>query len=151
MDTTLKSTPNQRRIIAAILVSRKMMSQKSDIVEGFTDGRTTSLRELTFTEAAELIDLLNKNPENKNPKSKLMSKLFAMCHEMGWITTDDSVNEKGKLIKKKNYQRVHDWVEKYGYLKKPLREYTYKELPKLVSIFEEKIYNVYIQNLSSKP
>lgn len=143
-----KATAKQVAAINAELHRQGLLNRKSEMVDAFTNGRTDHSPEMTIDEARALLSNLYQTKGDMNVSTRLMSKLFAMAHEMGWIP-EITVVEGLKLIKKKNYQRVHDWVEKYGYLKKPLREYTYKELPKLVSIFENNIYNTYISNLSN--
>lgn len=144
------ATPKQVKAIHAQLHLQGLLSHKRSIVDSYSKGRTESSKELTSTEAGELLSYLFNQKKEVNVSSKLMAKLFAMCHEMGWIT-QTTVVDGDKVKVKKDYSRVHAWVEKYGLLKKPLRKYTYNELPKLVTQFEVHIYNPYIESLSNKP
>lgn len=142
-------TPKQVKAIRAAMAAKKLLEHKEQIVDSYTKGRTTHISEMHISEAGQLLTYLNGLPKEANPKSKLMSKLFAMCHEMGWIKSTTVVD--GPEIKiKKDYSAVYNWVAKYGYLKKPLRDYTYNELPKLVTQLEKHIYEPFIQNLSSQ-
>lgn len=142
----MKATNKQLQAIHAMLYKKGMLKNKPYIIEGATAGRSSSSRDLTFEEANALLQTLNPTQSTMNVSSRLMSKLFAMAFEMGWITEQTLVDGQGGIKKKKDYSRVHGWVEKYGYLKKPLREYIYKELPKLVSQFEVGPYKQYIDN-----
>ena len=142
-------TPPQLKAVNVLLIKQGLYEHKREIIESYTGGRTGSSKEMYIHEAAELLSYLNNTQKDVNVSSKLMAKLFAMCHEMQWIT-HTTVVEGGKIKIKKDYSKVHDWVLKYGYLKKALRQYTYNELPKLVTQLEKYVYNPYIQNLSSQ-
>ncbi len=144
----MKATAKQLQAIHAILNKRNLIQNKAFMIEGITAGRSSSSKDLTFAEAAEFIKILNPGKPATNVSSPMMSKLFAMCYEMGWITTTNVVQPDGSIKSKKDYSKVHAWVEKYGYLKKPLRDYSYKELPKLVTIFQIGPYKNYIDYLS---
>lgn len=142
------ATAKQLSAIHALLHKQGLLRHKAEIIEGFTNGRTGSSKGLHLHEAADLLSHLMATEKDKNVSSKLMKKLFAMAFEMGWCPEQEYVQPDGTITKKKNYDRLHGWVLKYGYLKKPLRQYTYNELPKLVSVFEINIYNPYIQSLN---
>lgn len=140
-------TAPQLKAINFLLIKQGLYEHKRDIIESYTGGRTGSSKEMYIHEAAELLSYLNNTQKDVNVSSKLMAKLFAMCHEMGWIPSKTIVE--GASVKvKKDYTAVHEWVKKYGYLKKELRLYTYNELPKLVTQLEKYVYNPYIENLS---
>ncbi len=139
-------TPKQIQLISTLIHKQGLTHHKAEIMEGVSNGRTTSTKGLTMDEASDLIAHLTQTSRDTNVSSRLMKKLFAMAFEMGWCPEEAVVSEDGQIKKKRNYTRLHQWVEKYGYLKKPLRNYTYNELPKLVSIFETKIYNPYISS-----
>ncbi len=145
---TTTATPKQLQLIHNLLHQQGLLQHKPEIVESFSKGRTSSSRGLYMAEAKELIDHLLATKKDVNVSSGLMKKLFAMAFEMGWCPEEELVMADGSIKRRKNYSRLHGWVEKYGYLKKPLRQYSYNELPKLVSIFEINIYNPYIQNLN---
>lgn len=143
-------TPKQIQLISVLIHKQGLTHHKSEIMEGVSNGRTTSTKGLTAAEASDLIAHLTQTSRDTNVSSKLMKKLFALAFEMGWCPYENRVMDGGEIKKVRNYTRLHEWVLKYGYLKKPLRSYTYSELPKLVSIFETKIYNPYIENINKK-
>lgn len=140
-------TPKQIQLISTLIHKQGLSANKPEIMESFSNGRTSSTKGLTIEEASELIGFLTKSQSDVNVSSRLMKKLFAMAFEMGWCPSEKVIGPDGQIKEKRNYSRLHAWVEKYGFGKKPLRSYTYNELPKLVSVFEEKIYNPYISNL----
>lgn len=61
--------------------------------------------------------------------NNMRRKIFSLCHELGWTKSD-----KGKQVV--DQKRLNAFLEKRGYLHKPLNFYTPKELPTLVTQFE---------------
>jgi hypothetical protein len=57
---------------------------------------------------------------------RMRRKIFSICHDIGWET------ETGEVDK----VRLQNWLLKYGYLHKPITEYTVTELPALLTQFE---------------
>ncbi len=57
-------------------------------------------------------------------------KILSLCHELGWTYPTHG----GKLVV--NFQSLEKWMIKYSYLHKPLNYYTPRELPLLVTQFE---------------
>lgn len=126
-------TVSQITCIQTLLTKHGLRDEKESIVESFSGGRTTSLRELRITEAQMLIGHL-KSLEPSNARAERMrNKILSIAHEMGWYTSPTSPRAERKL----DMRRVNNWCLKYGYLHKLLDEYTYEELPKLVTQFEE--------------
>lgn len=150
MSTNKPITTKQIQLISMLIHKQGLTHHKAEIMEGVSSGRTNSTKGLTAAEASDLIAHLTQTSRDTNVSSKLMKKLFALAFEMGWCPHENRVMDGGEIKKVRNYTRLHEWVLKYGYLKKPLREYRYNELPKLVSIFETKIYNPYIENINKK-
>lgn len=139
------------KAINAILARTGQMENKAVIVSNASNGRTIHSSELTPAEAIGLLKALNAHSpqpiaQRPKPSAKMTAKLFAMAHEMGWITAATVVGSAG-METKKDYSRLHAWVLKYGYLHKPLSQYSYKEMPKLVSQFELGVYKHYISEL----
>jgi len=143
-------TKSQIAAIYTTLREKKLIDEKPNLISQFTAGRTTNCTQMTETEAREFLMKLNAPEDN----SKMIRKLFAMAHEIGWIksrmTLEGSVaatkptTTEYNLQTRKDYTTLHSWINKYGYLKKPLNNYTYKELPKLVSQFEFGPYKDYL-------
>lgn len=144
------ATKEQIKAINAILAKQGLMDDKKNIVQSWTQGRTTSTKDLYFNEAWLLVQAL-KNESlpsiEELRKERMARKIIAMAHEIGWIKPVSVVDPERGLVTKKDYTRLHDWIIKYGYLKKELREYTYMELPKLVTQFEFGVYKDYIAKL----
>lgn len=143
-------TPKQIQLISVLIHKQGLTAHKVEIIEGVSGGRTSSTKGMTAAEASDLIAHLTKTSSDMNVSSKLMKKLFAMAFEMGWSPKEKRVQPDGSIKEITNYSRLHGWVEKYGYLKKPLRNYTYNELPKLVTIFELKIYKPYLEKFNKE-
>ena len=61
--------------------------------------------------------------------NKQRRKIFSLCHELGWT---ELVDDKQVV----NDARLKGFLDKYGYLHKPLNFYTPQELPTLVTQFE---------------
>lgn len=150
MNTDTKATPEQVKAINATLAKMGLMSDKADIVLNATDGRTSHSSAMSFEEAKALLAALNRNVKatqaTPKPSQKMVNKLFAMAHEIGWIKGVTMVTPAG-ITCKKDYSRVHAWVDKFGYLHKPLSQYTYAELPKLVAQFEYGPYKHFLNKL----
>ncbi len=139
-------TKQQIIAIKTLFSKHRLSDDQRDIVRELTDNRTEHVSELYFHEAVKLIAALNTNKPvsaEELKKQRMMAKLFAMAHELGWIKKEMKVVG-SQLKESKNYDTVYDWVLKYGYKKKILREYTYDELPKLITQFELGPYKSYI-------
>jgi hypothetical protein len=131
--------------IRASLHRQGLLTYKEEIISSFTKERTVHIGQMTRKEARALLQMLNESQNEQNKSLRLMKKLFAMAHELGWIKEETHVKPNGETFVKKNYTTVYKWVEQYGYLKKPLRKYSYNELPKLVSQFEIGPYQSFIK------
>lgn len=145
-----KASKEQIIAVNAILAKSGQMDNKPNIIANATNGRTTHSSALTFQEAKALIAALtNAKPYGKTlrkPSKKMVGKLVAMAHEIGWIKQNVNVGKNG-LQNKKDYSILHDWIEKYGYLHKPLDQYSYNEFPKLVAQLEMGAYKHYLSKL----
>lgn len=133
--TTLLSTPAQRQKIG-YLISRLSLDNdtKEELIYVHTDGRSTSIRDLRFEEADKVIkSLVSGSVQYHTPKEKMVRKILSMAHEMNWEL------KTGKI----DMERVNNWCVNYGYLHKPLDQYTGRELPQLVSAFE----NMHLKHL----
>jgi hypothetical protein len=139
---TSNATAKQISCIGA-LCSRLNISTENKVimVQGFSAGRCTSSKELKTYEALKLIQhLMDMLPAQKD-KSKMMRYIYSMCHEVGWTKT----NTQGQKVA--DGKRFDEWATKNSYLKKSLDKYSYEELPKLVSQFQQ----VYKHLISKRP
>lgn len=140
------ATPKQIQAINITLQKKGLMEDKPSIIAAVTNNRTTHSSQLFFDEAKNLLSNLIEGGKYQ-PKNKMISKIFAMAHEMGWITTKQMVGPGGEMQAKKDYSHVYNWINKYGFKKTDLRTYTYNELPKLLTQFENGPYRDYLRKL----
>ena len=140
-----KATPQQLQAIHAVLHAQGLLHQKANIISGLTLGRTESSKELTHAEASFLLADLNKNKVSKDDGKKMRNKILAMAHELGWVGTKQVVTPTG-LKTVNDYSNVDAWMLQRSYLHKKLFDYTYSELPKLVTQFEA-VYNSQLKSI----
>lgn len=100
--------------------------EKAAIVLEFSGGRAESTTCLTPVEAEALITALRLRAAQRDPADVMRKKIIHYAHEMKW----ELPNGKADIA------RIDGWCRSYGYLKKPLNEYTARELPRLVSQME---------------
>lgn len=140
------ATTKQIAAINSILAKKGLMEDKPSIIASITNNRTTHSSELSFDEAKNFLSNLLSGAKYQ-PKNKMISKIFAMAHEMGWIEERWKVEGGGQMVKAKDYSHVYAWVKKYGFKKTDLRAYEYDELPKLLTQFEIGPYRDYLRKL----
>lgn len=108
---------------------------KAEMVFKYTNGKHTSSADMTFSQREQMINdlqrIANQMPMSVAEQSanQQRRKLFALCHEIGWELPNGKVDE----------DRLEKWILKYGHQNtkgKRLKDYTGKELPKLVTQFE---------------
>lgn len=123
-----------------LLTQTGMMAQKESLVSSFTQGRTTHSSQMNDAEADELITWLRSQAKpSVNPANKMRRKILSMAHEMGWHTLQN-----GRYVA--DMHRINEWSLKYGYLHKPFNHYRHKELPRLVTQFEN-AYKTFINKV----
>lgn len=117
---------------------------KGEVVIQFTGCNTkTSTKDLTFQQANELIKRFGGTPHkptrNKfgffDKTNQTHKYILSLCRQIGWVT-----HKQGYGIIP-DTDLLGDWLQNTGYLKKPLKDYTPAELPKLVSQFEKVVKN----------
>ena len=134
---------NQIAGIQTAIRAKGLLEQKINIVQQYTNGRASSVAKMYFSEAHELLKMLNASPqpspvgEGGKPRDKMIRSIIAMAWEMGWIKTITKVQPDGSMRKGNDYSDLHSWILKYGYMHKPLNDYKYNELPTLVTQFKE--------------
>ena len=139
------ATTKQIAAINSILVKKGLMEDKPSIISSITNNRTTHSSELSFDEAKNFLSNLLSGAKYQ-PKNKMISKIFAMAHEMGWVENKLRM-ENGELKEVKDYSHVYAWIKKYGFKKTDLRAYQYNELPKLLTQFEFGPYRDYLRKI----
>ena len=124
--------------IHALLAKANVMEQKAAIVSSFSNGRTQSSRELSHAEAFEMVKWLLTQVTDTTPCShKMRRKIISMAHQMHWHLPG---------TQQVDMPRLNTWCNTFGFGKKKLNDYTYAELPKLVTQFTF-VYNEYISGL----
>lgn len=115
---------------------------KEDLVQDASDGRTVSVRELKKLEMDNLVSHLENKlkdaREAATPKKqtvvkmdRMRKRILSICYSIGWTRFDPSTGKHSI-----DMERLEAWLDKYGYLHKGLNEYTYLELPTLITQFE---------------
>lgn len=127
----MKITPSQNRRLHQLLNELGAMEIKKELVSSFTRGRSDSSKDLTITEAKSLIVHLQGFQVNDNPADRMRKKIIAICYKIEWIYGNSPED------RKMNMAKIDNFLKKAGCLKKPLNAFTVKELPKLVSQFEQ--------------
>lgn len=139
-------THTQNKLLHALLAQTNLAGQKATLVCSMTSGRTEKSSEMNNVEANELISYLRTQvaalrSDGLDAKAdKMRKKILSLAWQMNWTY----LNTKRQV--KVDVNRVNAWCTKYGYLKKPLNDYIYAELPKLLTQFES-VYNTYLNDL----
>lgn len=133
-------TTQQIKCIRGLLAKTGNQGNKETIVEGFTAGRSIHISDLTQEETKGLIDHLQSLDPNKAAIDKMKGKILYFAHEMGMTKK----NKQNKTVA--DLKKVDAWMLKYSYLHKKLDLYSYPELPKLVSQFEQ-VYKHFLKAL----
>lgn len=112
------------------LINAGIKQERSELIMDFTKDQKRSLTELSAWEYNEFLNWLNrlfpsKATEDEVSRNNQRRKIISLFRKMGW-----------QFGGKADMERIYAWVIKYGYLDKPLNEYTYQELPKLVTQVE---------------
>ena len=128
----------QNRKLHLLLNKAGLMEEKPELVSFYTNGRTSSSRELSFQEAEKLIRYLESITQGKTAPTpadkadKMRKKVISVCYELGWIEPSDEPEER-----RINMAVIDSFLKQRGYLKKPLNDFTEKELPRLVTQFKQ--------------
>lgn len=135
-------TKEQNGRLHVLLSQLNMTEYKADLAASFSNGRTESTSELTVYECKRLIEYLTRLIEGKSQATpqyatdkanKMRRKILSICHEMQWEHPSGSID----------WERLNSWLMKYGYLHKSLNAYTEKELPKLLTQFDNLLKSFY--------
>jgi hypothetical protein len=134
-------TLNQLKKLHTIVSKQKIDEEtKRMMISGFSGGRTLSSKELSFTEAAAIIQHIEKHDPQYLSLQKMRGKILYYAHEMGWRKQGSG----GKPVA--DGKAVDEWMLKYSYRHKKLDAYLYEELPILVTQFEA-VYRTYIKSI----
>lgn len=143
----MKRNLQQNKILHALIGTLGIPADvKEELVHQFTNGRETKSSEMTVEECRALINHLNvikqqnikvvasPGPVFQNtPANNMRRKVISIAHEMKWKLPNG----------KADMTRVNDFCVKRGHAHKTLNEYTYDELPKLITQFEQVLREYY--------
>lgn len=130
----MTATRQQIRAFRAMLNKLNMQDMKDDLVLQASNGRTTHSTELTVGEMRSLLEHLGGKQDQAaiaRRANMMRRRIFSMCYTLGWVKYDEK--EQRDVVDR---ARLDPWLIKYGYLHKDLQQYDYRELPKLVTQFE---------------
>jgi hypothetical protein len=115
---------------------------KADLVIQYTGSSLAhSTKDLSFEQANQMIADLDGKPlttksamhyaqfDRYNRQHHVM---LSVCYQLGWVTYNAKNNRNVPDLLK-----LSDWMQKYGFLKKPLMKYNVDELPKLITQFKK--------------
>ncbi|HRF80142.1 MAG TPA: hypothetical protein PL070_08645 [Flavobacteriales bacterium] len=103
--------------------------QRHDLVHSFTNGRTSSSREMTEAECNSLIHALEKQLADADGEKlyRMRRKAFSLAHELGWEDAQGKVDR----------TRLDGWCVNKSSAKKPLLHMTVAELRNLLTQLEQ--------------
>ncbi|NBH90339.1 MULTISPECIES: hypothetical protein [Bacteroidales] len=133
--------PKQLKMIHTLLSKFGLAGQKENIVLGFSDGRTDSCRDLTMTEAKQLINYLLHTDEKK----RMIKSIWHLAYKMGIIYGDSFEDNK------MNAATLNLFCKSRGTVKKDIDKQELSELKKTHRQFEG-MYKSYLnkQNKTEK-
>lgn len=140
--------PSQNKHLHTLLTATGLMVEKKNLVLSFSKGRSESSKDLTDTEAAELVSWLRTKQtifinKNNDASNRMRRKIISMAHEMHWHILDPFPKGRRLVV---DMARLNNWCKKFGYLHKNLNSYTSEELPILVTQFE-RAYKDYLNGI----
>lgn len=139
----MNHTIERHRRLYGLLRDTGVSKYRHELVSSYSKGRTDNSADLTDLEIDELIRYLSQLPKqsqdpNRSTKSgvnyrgqKMRRRILSICYTIGWTVWDERA-QKHRV----DQPRLNAWLIKYGYLHKPMNHYTYAELGRLVSQFE---------------
>lgn len=130
-------TTAQIRLVRGLLAKAGLTDQKEEIAFDYSNGRSTGLTDLNYSETKALIKFLNSQLNQKQlKKDKMVNKILSLAHEMRWELPSGKIDMK----------HVNDFCLTRTAEKKPLNKFSLEELPALVTIFE-KVYISFIKSI----
>jgi hypothetical protein len=125
-------TNEQHKRLFGLLAKLNWMEYRYDLASSFSNQRTDSTSKLSIEECDAMITMLQNEvkkyevPQEPTKLNKMRGKFFHYCHELNW-------KKNGKL----DDERITNWLLKYGYMKKPLNDYTEKQMYRLLQQIEK--------------
>lgn len=115
------------------------LRDRSEIISDFTEGKKSSLTQLSPWEYKELVRTLgatiSKEFKQDDKLDRQRKQVIANLANSGFV-------KEGKA----DMQRINEWCVKYGHLNKPLNDYVGVNLSKLI-VQSEKVYTKFLDSL----
>jgi hypothetical protein len=110
---------------------------KRALIADYTGGRSDRTNDMTFAEAKEMISFLAKQAgeaptrsvAERSQSDKMRKKIIAIAYQLGWTLPNEGID----------LSKIDKFITKYPICDRKintLNDYTYKELPKVVSQFQ---------------
>jgi hypothetical protein len=123
--------------IQTALRAQQLQEQKQQLVLQYTGQRTSSVAAMYFSEAQELLKMLNGQRQPPQQRDKLIRSIIAMAREMGVIVRKAVVNDAGVMEEKSDYSQFNQWLLTKSTAKKAsLNHCSTDELLKLVNQYK---------------
>jgi hypothetical protein len=120
-------TKAQLSKIHVLMNQLKIIDDKASFINEFTNGRTSSSKEMSLEEGIDLIRHLSLY----DPNDKMRKKIFALAYNAGIIWGDTPADKKMNSIK------LNEFIKSRGAVKKELNSMSKNDLIKTVSQFEQ--------------
>lgn len=119
----LRNSTQNKQLYALLNLAGIDTETKEQMVYTYTRGRTNRSSKMSVEECQNLINDLRQKTSYNQESDTMRKKIISLFRKMSYTLPDGKVD----------MCAVEVWTEKYGYLHKPLNNYTYAELPKLVT------------------
>lgn len=132
-------TPSLNRRLHQLLTKLHIMDMKQELVENYTEHRTTHSSDMTYNEALQLIKSLELNDKGYDELDKLRKKVISLMTEM-W-----GIDEHGKADMHFIYwfSLNYIWKKQFNSLKK-------EELQGMISILKKQFMPWFYKNKALK-
>jgi hypothetical protein len=124
--STKNQLPKNFKKLMALLTKSNLQGRRHAIVWDYSNGRTESSRELSDPETNRIIRDLERGFKELDRCDTMRKKIISQAHEMGWELAGHRAD----------MARINAWCLKFGYLHKSLNQYSYAELPALLTQFD---------------
>lgn len=132
---TLPIAPWQLKKLHALLTKLGFMDEKALMVRHYTEGRTTSSREMYYSEAMAMIASMEEQMDNesRSKRERIVRKMLYYGYQLGWgrpRTSQDHGIKASTLC----YRAIESWAKSDRCaVSKSLRDMTAEELAKALS------------------
>ena len=133
---TLESTPKQRQVIH--ILCGYDAERKADLINQFSDGRTTTSLELSKSEAKQLINTLTESWARFDKNNAQHRYILSLCIQLGWEMQDARYGIVADL------NRLSEFIKsKRSPVTIPLQKMDSDQCSKLISCLESMIKKHY--------